>query len=216
MAKKKKQPLPKGKGEERAAADYYKLKVKAVDDLVNATEENSPPVSKEVLRQYHALPKLKIADWVAAVVLKMWFAGVVCYFIVWGLGMYLPNQLDLLLVTGLALGFVTDLITNNVFRFIAKHKGANDRWMMFPKKNYVFLPLNVVYALLLTFCVVMTYNAVNTVLISLSGAKETVPLGVEPLLFGVFTMAWDMLFLGCKRLAMRMVSDAKASAGKIK
>ena len=214
MAKKKKQPFPKG--EERAAAEYYKLKVKAVDDLVNATEENSPPVSKEVLRQYHALPKMKIADWVAAVVLKTWFAGVVCYFIVWGLGMYLPNQLDLLAVTGLALGFVTDLITNNVFRFIARPKGANDRWMMFPKKNYVFLPLNVVYALLLTFCVVMTYNAVNAVLISLSGTKDTVPLGVEPILFGVFTMGWDILFLGCKRLAKRMVSDAKTSVGNTK
>ena len=214
MAKKMKQPFPKG--EERAAAEYYKLKVKAVDDLVNATEENSPPVSKEVLRQYHALPKMKIADWVAAVVLKTWFAGVVCYFIVWGLGMYLPNQLDLLAVTGLALGFVTDLITNNVFRFIARPKGANDRWMMFPKKNYVFLPLNVVYALLLTFCVVMTYNAVNAVLISLSGTKDTVPLGVEPILFGVFTMGWDILFLGCKRLAKRMVSDAKTSVGNTK
>jgi len=207
MAKNKKQPLHKG--EERAAADYYKLKVKAVDDLVNATEENSPPVSKEVLRQYHALPKLKIADWVAAVVLKTWFAGVVCYFIVWGLGMYLPNQLDLLVVTGLALGFVTDLITNNVFRFIARPKGANDRWMMFPKKNYVFLPLNVLYALLLTFCVVMTYNAVNTVLISLSGAKDTVPLGVEPILFGVFTTLWDQALIEGKHLLKRIVSDAR-------
>ena len=214
MAKKQKRPLPEG--EERAAADYYKLKVKAVDDLVNATAENSPPVSKEELRRYHALPKLKIADWVAAVALKTWFAGVVCYFIVWGLGMYLPNQLDLLAVTGLALGFVTDLITNNVFRFIAKPSGANDRWMMFPKKNYVYLPLNVLYALLLVFCVVGTYNALNALLVALSGAKDTVPLGVEPILFGVFTMGWDMLFLGFKRLGRRMVSDAKASVGKNK
>ena len=202
--------------EERSAADYYKLNTKAVDDLVNATAENSPPVSREELRKYHALPKLKIADWVQAVVLKTWFAGVVCYFIIWGLGLYVANQMDLVLITGIALGFVTDLITNNVFRFIARPKGANDRWMMFPKKNYMFLPLNVLYALGLTFCVVMTYNALNALFISLSGNPDSVPLGVEPILFGVFTMGWDMLFLGCKRLLKRVVEDAKASAGKTK
>ncbi|MBR5111483.1 MAG: hypothetical protein IK099_14990 [Clostridia bacterium] len=213
MAKKQKSPV---ETEERSAADYYKLNTKAVDDLVNASEENAPPVSKEELRKYHALPKLKIADWVQAVVLKTWFAGVVCYFIIWGLGLYVANQMDLLLITGIALGFVTDLITNSVFRFIARPQGANDRWMMFPKKNYVFLPLNVLYALLLTFCVVMTYNALNTLLISLSGNADNVPLGVEPVLFGLFTMGWDMLFLGCKRLGKRMLNDAKAAAGKTK
>jgi len=211
MAKQKKPMPPKEK--EMAAADYYKLNTKAVDDLVTANEENSPPVSKDELRKYHALPKLKIADWVQAVVLKTWFAGVVCYFIVWGLGMYLVNQWDLLAVTGLALGFVTDLITNNVFRFIAKPKGANDRWMMFPKKNYLFLPLNVLYALFLVFCVVQTYNAVNTVLVGISGPGDTAPLGVEPILFGLFAMGWDMLFLGVKRLGKKVLADAKKKVG---
>ena len=210
MANKKKQPLPKG--EERAAADYYKLKVKAVDDLVNATEENSPPVSKEVLRQYHALPKLKIADWVAAVVLKTWFAGVVCYFIVWGLGMYLPNQLDLLVVTGLALGFVTDLITNNVFRFIARPKGANDRWMMFPRNSFSTLPLNIVYGYVILFLVVLTYNAVNAFLIAATGVQDKIPLGVGPILFGLLCTGWDLLLLAAKRMLMRIVRDAKRRA----
>ena len=51
----KKQPFPEKKRapaqeKEKSTADYYKLKTKAVDDLVNATEENSPPVSKRELR----------------------------------------------------------------------------------------------------------------------------------------------------------------------
>jgi len=210
----KKQQRDTRRGEEKAAADYYKLNVQAVDDLVNATEENSPPVSREELKKYHAGPKLKIADWVQAVVLKTWFAGVVCYFIVWGLSAFLVNSWDLIAVVGIALGFVTDLITNNVFRFIAKGTGENDRWMMFPKKNYVFLPLNVVYALLLTFCVVETYNGINTLLAALNPAAPETPLGVEPILFGVFTMGWDMLFLGFKRLGKKMLAEAKASASK--
>ena len=212
----KKQNPGRAQNEDRSAADYYRLNTRAVDELVNATEENSPPVSKKELKKYHAASRLKIADWVKAVLLKMWFAGAVCYFFVWGLGAYLPDQLDLTVVTGLGLGFVTDLIVHPLFRFIAPTPGANDRWMMFPKKNYVYLPLNVGYALLLVFAVVGTYNAVNALLISLSGAKDSIPLGVEPILFGALTMGWDMLFLAVKRLGKRIVSDAKAAAGKTK
>ena len=212
---KKKEPGP-AKREERSAADYYKLNTKAVDDLVNATEENSPPVSKQELKKYRAGSRLKMADWLKAVLLKMWFAGVICYFFVWGLGAYLPDQLDLIVITGLGLGFVTDLIVNPLFRFIAATPGANDRWMMFPKKNFLYLPLNVGYALVLLFCVGGTYNAVNAALVGLTGAKDTVPLGVEPIFFGVLTMGWDMLFLAFKRLGRRMVEDAKAKAGQMK
>ena len=212
---KKKEPGP-AKREERSAADYYKLNTKAVDDLVNATEENSPPVSKQELKKYRAGSRLKMADWLKAVLLKMWFAGVICYFFVWGLGAYLPDQLDLIVITGLGLGFVTDLIVNPLFRFIAATPGANDRWMMFPKKNFLYLPLNVGYALVLLFCVGGTYNAVNAALVGLTGAKDTVPLGVEPIFFGVLTMGWDMLFLSFKRMGRRMVEDAKAKAGQMK
>ena len=212
---KKKEPGP-AKREERSAADYYKLNTKAVDDLVNATEENSPPVSKQELKKYRAGSRLKMADWLKAVLLKMWFAGVICYFFVWGLGAYLSDQLDLIVITGLGLGFVTDLIVNPLFRFIAATPGANDRWMMFPKKNFLYLPLNVGYALVLLFCVGGTYNAVNAALVGLTGAKDTVPLGVEPIFFGVLTMGWDMLFLAFKRLGRRMVEDAKAKAGQMK
>ena len=144
--------------------------------------------------------------------LKTWFAGMVCFFFLWGLGTYVSSQLDLLFIVGVALGFVTDLMTNNIFRFYAKTPGANDRWMMFPKKKYVSLPLNVLYAFLLLFCVVTTYNVINAVCLSVTGAQDTLPLGVEPILFGVFTMGWDVLFLQIKRLARKIVADARQSA----
>ena len=108
----KKIPFPGGrqspKGEqEKTNADYYRLNTKAVDDLVNANAENSPPVSQKELRKYHAQKKPLLADWVKAVLLKAWLAGIVCYFILWGLGPYALNQMDMLLVVGVALGFVT-------------------------------------------------------------------------------------------------------------
>ena len=64
---------------------------------------------------------------------------------------------------------------------------------------------------LLLLCVVTTYNVVNTAIVAVTGARDSVPLGVEPILFGVFMMAWDMLFLAMKRTAKRMLSDAKQS-----
>ena len=109
---------------------------------------------------------------------------------------------------------MTDLIENSIFRFYAKTPGANDRWMMFPKKNFLFLPFNVLYAYLLLFCVVKTYDTINAVLIGVTGAEGTVPLGVGPILFGLFAAGWDLLFIALKRLGQRMLRDAKESAGR--
>lgn len=209
MARKKNQAAPREK--EKSAAEYYKLNIQAVDDLVNASKENSPPVSQAELKKYHAQRKPALADWLKAVLLKAWFAGIVCYFMVWGLGMYLANQWDLLLVVGVALGVVTDLITNNIFRFIAKPAGALDRYMMFPRKSFWTLPLNLIYAIVLLLLVVMTYNGIN---ILLAGPNGETAQGVEPILFGLFAMGWDMLCLGIKRMFKRVVNDAKTSAGR--
>ncbi|MBQ9300022.1 MAG: hypothetical protein IJ214_05880 [Clostridia bacterium] len=206
MTKRKKTAEPE---EKRSAADYYKLNVRAVEDLVNADVSNSPKVSEEELRKYRSGPKLRLSDITKVILIKAWFGGMVCFFFFWGLGIYVSDQLDQLLILGLALGFVTDLITNNVFRFYARTPGANDRWMMFPKRKFITLPLNVLYAFLILFCVVSTYNVINIVLAAVTGAQDTVPLGVGPILFGIFSMAWDMLFLGMKRMAKRMLTDAK-------
>lgn len=196
-------------GEKRAPiekqTDYYKLKTQAVDDLVNANEENSPEVSEEELRAYRSGPKLRVADWVKVLFIKAWFPGAVCFFFIWGLGGYLSDLLDTLFVTGAALGMVTDLLTNNVLRFFEKTSGANDRWMMFPRKGYMSFPLNILYAYLVLFLVFVLYNLINLVLIQITGAGgDTVPLGVEPVLFGLFYMGFDTLLIEIKHSVARL------------
>ncbi len=180
--------------------DYYKLNTKAVDDLVSANAENSPKVSEAELRSYKSGPKLKIADWVKIVFIKAWFAGAVCFFFMWGLGNYLADQLDTLFVTGTALGIVTDILTNNVLRFISKTQGGYDKWMMFPQKGWISFPLNILYGYLILFLVVILYNVINITIIHFTGAVDTVPLGVEPILFGVFCMGFDVLLIKIKHL----------------
>ena len=207
---KKKGNPPKGTDHEprKDEADYYRLKVKAVDDLVNANAENSPPVSRQELRKYQSGPKVKLADWVKAILLKWWIAGTICYFFVWGLSTFNLNQWDLLLILGVVLGLATNLLTNNIFRFIAKAEGAYDRWMMFPKKGYIYYLLDILYGTLLVLCTMMSYNTINLVISG--GARDApVAVGVEPILFGLLITAWDLLFLGFKRVGQRILTDAQ-------
>ncbi len=195
--------------------EYYKLKTKAVDDLVNADESNSPVVSQAELDRYRSgSSKFRLPEWVKAVLIKSWFGGAVCFFILWGLGLYIPHQLDMLLVLGIALGLVTDILVNNIFRFFEKTPGANDRWMMFPKKGMGSFFLNILYCFVILFCVYTLYNLINMGIIAVTGAEDTVPFGVEPLFFGTFYMAFDMLFIGMKHTFRKIIDDAKKSVGK--
>ena len=206
MARKQKNPP---RETPKSAADYYKLNLKAVDDLVTADKDNSPKVSEAELRKYRSGPKIRLSDTLKALLIKFWFNGATCFFFLWGLGTYLHSWLDQMVVLALALGAVTDLLTNNVFRFYARTPGTNDRWMMFPQRAFYTLPLNLLYAGLLLFLVMTTYNVVNAAIIGITGAKDTLPLGVGPILFGVFTTAWDILLIRIKHTAQSVLSDAR-------
>ncbi len=201
--KKKKRATPE---ENKTTSEYYKLHTGAVKDLVEANEDNSPEVPEEELRKYRSGPKIRIADPLKAILIKAWFAGSLCFFILWGLSAYIPAYLDLLLVFALALGIVTDILTNNILRYIAKYKGANDRWMMFPKRSYLSFVGNIFYAVVLLVLVNFLYTLINTLLF---GQDPKGVLGVGPILFGIFYTAVDLLMLGLKRLLMQIVADAK-------
>ena len=195
----------------REISDYYRLNTKSVDDLVNANAENSPKVSKQELQKYRSKSGISLPRWLKAVLLKAWFAGAACFFIFWGLGLYLTNLLDMMLVFGIALGLVTDLLLNNILRFMSSVPGEYDGWMMFPKKGMVSFFSNILYAFVLLFSVFFLYQGINGVIVAINGQSDSVPVGVEPILFGLFYMGFDLLFVGMKNLAQRIFSDARAS-----
>ena len=206
MGKKRKNRMQKPEIE--GQSEYYRLKTQAVDDLVNASEENSPPVSEAELRAYRSGPRMKVADWVKMLFIKFWFAGAVCFFFIWGLGGFLGSELDLLVVTGLALGVVTDLMTNPVLRFFEKTKGENARWMMVTRKTYSGLFLNILYGYVVLFLVYTLYNAVNLAAVRITGVADRVVLGVEPVFFGLFCLGFDLLLIQMKHAVVRIVRDA--------
>lgn len=193
--------------ESKTTTEFYKLHTDAVRDLVEADESNSPVVSEEELQKYRSGSRFKMADWVKAVLIKIWFAGSVCFFILWGLSAHISAHLDLMLVFAIALGVVTDVLTNNILRYYAKTDGDNDRFMMFPKKNYITFPLNILYAMLLLFCVNIFYTLLNMTL-----SATSITIGVGPILFGVVYTAFDLLFITIKRTLRQIVQDAMKNA----
>ena len=212
MSKKRKNGPEKPEVEKQT--EYYKLKTQAVEDLVTANEENSPEVSEEELRAYRSGPKMKVADWVKMLFIKAWFAGAVCFFFIWGLGGMLGNELDILFVTGMALGLVTDLMTNPVLRFFEKTPGENARWMMVTRKGTSGLFFNVLYGYLVLFLVYLLYNGINIAASRLMGTSGTVVLGVEPILFGVFSLGADLLLIQVKRTLGRALHGAAPKTTK--
>jgi hypothetical protein len=210
---KKGRKRPPDQEEEKDLSEYYRLNTKAVEDLVTADVSNSPKVSREELNKYRSGPKITLKTWVKVILMKWWFAGAACFFFYWGLGVAVPSQENLLLILGAGLGFVIDLLENNILRYYASPPGANDRWMMVTAKGFKSLPLNLLYGYLLLAAVVLSYNGINGAWIALTGPTDTIPVGVEPILFGALVMGWDMAFLGMKRVFGRMLADAKKQAG---
>ena len=198
--------------EEKAATEYYRLKTDAVDDLVNANEENSPEVSEEELKKYHqSKSKFHLPDWLKVVLVKAWFYGSVCFFILWGLGTVISSTLDLMAVTAVAMGIVTNLLTNNALRFLAKTSDGYDRYIMFPSHLTVMLLCDVLYACVIMFLTYLTYDRINAAYMVITGKTDTIALGVGPILFGFFCTAYDMLFVAIRNTVKNMIKDAKAS-----
>ena len=209
MSRKSRKGAPEA---QKSTAEYYRLNTRAIEDLVTADESNSPKVSEEELRKYRSGPKIRLRDGVKAALIKWWFAGAVCFFFFWGLGIMIPSLENQMIVLGIGLGLVTDLLVNNIFRYYAKTPGANDRWIMVRHKGVAGMAMNLVYAFVLLGLVVITYDITNRIAVGITGTSDTVPVGVEPILFGFLTMGWDLLLLQARKWIRQIVDDAKKQA----
>ncbi len=209
MSKKRKQPQ---KAEKKAVENYYDLKTDAVDKLVNA--KDAPEVSDAEIRKYRSGGKFKIPSWLKILFMKFWFSGAVCYFFIWGLGNYVKG-LDMMVVVAIGMGMVTDLLVNHFLRSLEPEERAYDKWMMVTVRRWWSIFLNVIYAGLVFFCVIQSYVAINTMMYGDPETSEEI-LGVEPLLFGILYLVFDMLFITIKNAMKKIIRDAeeKVSGGR--
>lgn len=196
--------------EKKSSPDYYRLKTDAVDRLVNADKKTYDKTQGDPGKAYRSRGFLdKIPSWVKSMFIKFWFNGAVCFFIFWGLGLYVSSMLDMIVVLSIVMGMVTDILVNNAFRFLATYEGQNDKWMMFPKKKYWTFFANIFYAFIVLVGDIWFYNILNVVLNRMNGTTEELYIAVEPILFGLSYMAIDMVFITMKNTMIKIISDAK-------
>jgi len=193
--------------------NYYELKTDAIDRLINADKKEYPKTKVDPGKQYRSGFLDKIPSWVLALFMKFWFNGAVCFFIFWGLGLYVKDMLDMIVIMAVVLGMVTDVLVNNAFRFFETYKGQNSKWMMFPQKKYWTFLVNIPYAFIVLLGVIWLYSVINVAANAVNGTANEIFLGVEPILFGVFYMGVDMIFIGIKNTFVSIVKDAKRKNG---
>lgn len=209
MSKKKKKSIT-GQQDETVVEDYYDLKTDAVDRLVNASADTAPEIGEDQPDPYKSGFLSHVPTWIKALFIKFWFNGAVCFFFLWGLGTYITDYMVLVLVLGIAQGIVTDILVNNLFRFLQTDEHEYDKWMLLPQKAFWTFFANIIYALALIVCVVLLYNGINTLIIYVQNLSEdSVPLGVEPILYGLFYLAFDLIFIGIKNMIVHLVRKAK-------
>lgn len=177
----------------------YDLNSEAVDTLANADKEEIPQYSEEELSKYRK-KKFQIPNWLKVIFVKFWFAGAVCFFIIMGTGG--GHWLDMYVALSIVMGMVTDLLTNNVVRFIEPYEGANNKYLLVTHRGMVGFGLNLMLGFVTMAGVMFCYFLINTV----------ISVGVEALLFGLLSMGVEMLLIGIKRLCSSILNDAKAAA----
>lgn len=177
----------------------YNLNSEAVETLANADKEEIPQYSEEELSKYRK-KKFQIPEWLKVVFIKFWFAGAVCFFIVMGTG--ITNLIDLFVALSIVMGMVTDLLTNNVVRFIEPYEGANSKFLLVTHRGMIGFGLNLMLGFVTIGAVIVCYFLLNIF----------VSIGVEPLLFGLLCMGVEMLLIGLKHLCGSILNDAKAAA----
>ena len=197
---------------ETKEASYYQLHTGAVEDLVTANKENTPKYSEEELNRYRSgKSKRKFPQGLKVVLIKFWFYGAVCFFVFWGLGLYLTG-LDLQFVGAVVLGMVTDLLINHFLRFTEKLPGGSKRWMLVTRRGTAGFFMNLLYGFLLMFLIVTAYNMINTAIVALFGSENAPLLHVEPLGFGLIAMGADLLCVTIRNTLRKIVEDAKRKA----
>lgn len=217
MAKKKKRQ------QETTIEDFYDLKVDKVDELVAALKDDLYEFDNEVSMNINDCTGIddpknvkrsgkqkqfdpykndflsRIPTWLKALFIKFWFAGLACYFIMFGLD--ISDSLDNMILLGAVMGLIVDVLVNPIFRFLESDRREYNAYMMFPfpfKAFWTFFT-NIIYYVIIVICVNYCYYGLDMLINYIAGRTDFyIAVGVEPLLFGVICVMVDMVFIGIK------------------
>lgn len=221
----------KKQNKETTIENYYDLRTKEMNDLVAALKEGSngeaekaeptsrasldikectgeePKGRKKEFDPYSVDKLSRIPTPIKAIFIKWWFAGLVCYLIDMGLGTNMAT-LDLLVISGAVLGLIVDCMVNPILRLVQSDRNEMHNYMMFPfpfKAYWTFIT-NIIYYILVMIVVNYIYHGINLLILL---ATPNGFFALEPLLFGVFCVIADMVFIGIKDLIVYLVKRGK-------
>lgn len=171
------------------SSKYYGLNEEAINDLVNSSEEVELVINKKSL--FKNLFKLSF--------IKFWFGGALCYFVLWGLGLYVSNDLDMFVLLIFVLAITSDFLLNPIIRYISSEGFKYNKYIFVNisyKKIYSLL-FHILYSFVIVLSIYMTYILLNSFMFD---GK----LGVEPLLFGLMYLFFDSIFVLLKNIFIRI------------
>lgn len=214
MAKKK-------KIKETTIEDFYDLKVDKVDELVAALKGEDTSAYGEVsmkisdctgedgkgkeFNPYRTDFLSRIPTFLKAFFVKWWFAGVVCFFVNMGLGIYVAAP-DLVILDGIFLGLIAEVLVNPLFRFMETDKREYNDYMMFPFpfKAYWTFFTNVLYYTVVAVIVDVIYFYIGEYIFK--------NIAIAPITWALVVLAVDMIFIGIKDLVVHLVKKRKREA----
>lgn len=200
--------------------ELYSLKTDAVETLAKAIENNEVKEVKEDRQNepYHVDRLSKIPSWIKILFVKYWTAGAICFFFMWGLGLYISDSLDMLVITGIALGIINDALVNTAFLYFETPKKEYHKYMLLPVpfKKWWSILINIPIGLLEVIGINEIYEIINQIIINIKGlGEDAIVLGVEPLLFGLFYLIINGILLLIKNAFVKIYQDADKKALKI-
>lgn len=204
--------------------NYYDLKTDAVNSLVDALNEEPKEETISVHKKYiqnkekeqpnpYKLDKLAlIPTWIKAFFIKFWVAGAICYFFIWGLGIYIQATLDMLFVTAFATGIIVDLLVTPAMLYFESDKKEWHPYILVPvpgKKLWSLL-INIPVAFLEVGVIFLIYSEINILLVDIKNLPSgSTPLAVEPLLFGLLYLIIDIIIISIKNLFIKVIKKIK-------
>ena len=99
---------------------YYGTHEEAIDELIEVNDGNIGLISKN--ENYRDLFKLSL--------IKVWFGGALCYFVMWGLSLYVSNDLDMFVLLSFVLAISTDFLLNPVLKYLYSKDNLYSKYIM--------------------------------------------------------------------------------------
>lgn len=157
--------------------------------------------SGEVYDPYAMSKSHKLPVWFKACFTKWWVAGMVFYFIFFGIGDPFLNGWIFAVVLGVIWGAITDVFVNHAFRGFDSPTANYKKYIFLGRdRGFITLPANVLYGAAISYvaCIEILYNIIYLI-------QKSTGANPDDLLFfaGPFVYAFLMLGLDMACVAIR-------------